>query len=221
MVQYAGSTKEGVWAPALTLYNYAVSGAVCSNSLTPRYLSSIGADFPDLAGYELPAFAADLHTERNGTRTPYYQPARTPANTVYSVWDGTNDVGVNALLTDSQVPGASLPAYVDCIYAQYDALYRAGGRFFVLMNLAPLYLAPLYANASEGGVGASGYWPDKPANLTAVYDQMRESVDTVNAIYAYRTPYEALVANRYPGARWALFDVNQLVSATRGRNGCG
>jgi hypothetical protein len=29
------STSE--WEPKLTLYNYAVSGAVCSNEITPRY----------------------------------------------------------------------------------------------------------------------------------------------------------------------------------------
>lgn len=34
----------------ISLYNYAVSGAVCSNNLTPRWFSAINADFPDLAG---------------------------------------------------------------------------------------------------------------------------------------------------------------------------
>jgi hypothetical protein len=37
------------------LYNYAVSGAVCSNQITPRTYASINASFPDIAGYELPA----------------------------------------------------------------------------------------------------------------------------------------------------------------------
>ena len=37
VVQYTGETSDsGRWDPALTLYNYAVSGAVCSNEITPR-----------------------------------------------------------------------------------------------------------------------------------------------------------------------------------------
>jgi len=37
VVQYTGKTSgSGQWNPALTLYNYAVSGAVCSNDITPR-----------------------------------------------------------------------------------------------------------------------------------------------------------------------------------------
>jgi phospholipase/lecithinase/hemolysin len=37
VVQYTGETSSsGEWDPALTLYNYAVSGAVCSNEITPR-----------------------------------------------------------------------------------------------------------------------------------------------------------------------------------------
>jgi phospholipase/lecithinase/hemolysin len=37
VVQYAGSNSTSEWEPKLTLYNYAVSGAVCSNEITPRY----------------------------------------------------------------------------------------------------------------------------------------------------------------------------------------
>lgn len=36
VVQYTGSTSDGEWTPGLTLYDYAVSGAVCSNNITPR-----------------------------------------------------------------------------------------------------------------------------------------------------------------------------------------
>lgn len=36
VVQYTGATDNGQWAPQMTLYNYAVSGAVCSNKITPR-----------------------------------------------------------------------------------------------------------------------------------------------------------------------------------------
>lgn len=36
VVQYTGSEQNGQWAPGLELYDYAVSGAVCSNEITPR-----------------------------------------------------------------------------------------------------------------------------------------------------------------------------------------
>jgi phospholipase/lecithinase/hemolysin len=39
VVQYTGSTTStGQWDPQMTLYDYAVSGAVCSNYITPRYV---------------------------------------------------------------------------------------------------------------------------------------------------------------------------------------
>jgi phospholipase/lecithinase/hemolysin len=40
VVQYTGSDADGDWVPSMTLYNYAVSGAVCSNYITPRYTST-------------------------------------------------------------------------------------------------------------------------------------------------------------------------------------
>ena len=36
VIQYTGTTVNGVWTPEMTLYDYAVSGAVCSNLITPR-----------------------------------------------------------------------------------------------------------------------------------------------------------------------------------------
>lgn len=39
VVQYTGRDINGQWMPSMTLYNYAVSGAVCSNYISPRYVS--------------------------------------------------------------------------------------------------------------------------------------------------------------------------------------
>lgn len=36
VIQYAGSNSATEWDPKMTLYDYAVSGAVCSNEITPR-----------------------------------------------------------------------------------------------------------------------------------------------------------------------------------------
>lgn len=87
----------------------------------------------------------------------------------------------------------------------------------MLFNNAPLWLAPLYANASEGGVGDNKYWADKPANLTAISLKMEEEVTSVNQIFNFQLPFEKLVANRYPGANFALYNVNQLVSRISSR----
>ena len=60
------------------IYNYAVSGAVCSNDLTPRYFSAIKADFPDIASYELPAYLLDsAYVQPNGSKILVDDPAST------------------------------------------------------------------------------------------------------------------------------------------------
>lgn len=110
-------------------------------------------------------------------------------NTVYAIWDGTNDLGYYTFVDDEEAPGATINDYVSCIFNQVDKLYAAGGRYFVLMNLAPLYINGEYGNYSFEGAGPNQYWPDKPtANLTAISERMRIQVTDANAIYQYRTP---------------------------------
>lgn len=162
--------------------------------------------------YEIPAYLADKATVRINTTTPYFSPSLTSTNAVYAMWIGTNDLGVYAFITDSQVPGKVLSDYTDCVYQAFDALYASGARVFVLMNTAPLNLAPLYANDTLHGVGDNQYWPDKPTNHTAIASIMHQETTGVNNIFKYQTPYENLVANRYPGASIALFDVWSLIS---------
>ena len=101
---------------------------------------------------------------------------------------------------------------MNCVYETIDELYKSGGRYFVLMNLAPLDLAPLYANASQNGVGPNHYWPDKPSNITAISEQMREYPTTLNTVYQYQTPFEVVIANRYPGSNFAVYDVHSLMT---------
>ncbi|EMC93212.1 carbohydrate esterase family 16 protein [Baudoinia panamericana UAMH 10762] len=190
------------------LYNYAVSGAVCSNSITPRWFSAINAPFPDIAGYELPAYLND---------SQYYYPNGTkfmnnPSDgTVYAIWIGTNDLGYAALIQDEQVAGTNITTYVDCVYDQLSRVYANGGRFFVILNVAPLNLAPEYGIPGQGGVGPNQYWPDKSGNLTEISERMLEQVVTVNSIYDYRTPFEVEIARRYPGASFAVFNVHDLM----------
>lgn len=81
-------------------FDYAVSGATCSNEIVSRYFDAIDKPFPSVVDDELPSFMADL-----GAQTLYKD--RTAENTVYALWIGTNDLGNDAFLTDSQAPGVS------------------------------------------------------------------------------------------------------------------
>ena len=164
-----------------------------------------------MVDYEIPAFIADKTALRNGTGEAYFATGLTPSNAVYTMWIGTNDLGVNAFLTNSQISGTVLSNYTDCIFGAFDSLYANGGRYFVLFNLAPLHLTPLYANDSQGGVGPVRAWPDKPSNHTAIAEQMQEYVTTLNKVYKYQLPFEVMLSARYPGSNFALFDVYSLV----------
>ncbi|KAI9654547.1 MAG: hypothetical protein M1821_006637 [Bathelium mastoideum] len=200
VVQYTG----------VNLYNYAVSGAVCSNDITPRTFASINAPFPAVQQYEIPAFIADSHYVENGTKF-----LDLPTDeTVYTIWIGTNDLGYDAFIQDSQINNTTLIDYIDCVFDAFDKLYANGGRYFVLQNVAPLFHAPLYALPSEGGLGPGPdqYWNYKPDNTTEISDRMLEQVVSVNTIYKYQLPFEVKLANRYPGAHFALYDVYSLIN---------
>ena len=124
---------------------------------------------------------------------------------------GTNDLGNDAFLTDSQVKNKTIVDYLDCVYSQLDALYKAGGRYFVLLNLAPLQLFPQYAPPERGGLSSTRYYPNKGPNITEVSYRMMEQVALVNDAYTTRTALHAKVTGRYPGANLALFNVYDLV----------
>ena len=214
MVQYTGANNP-TWTPSVTLYDYAVSGAVCSNTMIQRTIKGLNGQaflFPDVDGYEVPAFLADKSSNRNGTSTPYFQPPLTADNSVYTMWIGTNDLGSNAFLTNSQTPGDTIADYIDCVFAQLKRLYDAGARHFVLFNIAPLELAPMYSNSSVGaggGVQASDF---PGGNLTERAEKMKEEATGVNDVFEYRVPYESKISGDFDGASWALFDVYSLVS---------
>ncbi|KAJ9647254.1 hypothetical protein H2199_002241 [Coniosporium tulheliwenetii] len=214
VVQYTGDTVNGEWMPQMMLYNYAVGGAVCSNEITPRYVTTFNANFqfPSVLEYEVPTFLADKASVRINTTEPYFNPALTASNSVYSLWIGTNDLGVGAFLTNNQIRGKVLSDYTSCVYTVLDRLYTSGARNFVLFNNAPLQLAPLYANDTLNGTGPGQYWPNKPENHTQIAETMHEYTTSTNTIFRYQTPFEAIIARRYPGANFANFDVWQLMS---------
>ncbi|KAH9868877.1 hypothetical protein J1614_007952 [Plenodomus biglobosus] len=193
-----------------TLYNYAVSGAVCSNEVTPRNFAAINAPFPDIAGYEVPAFISDSKAlTSNGTK--FF--TGKASSTVYAIWIGTNDLGNDAFLTDSQVPGKTVSDYIDCVYDQVTRLYDNGARNFILMNLTPLDLIPQYASPEMNGLPATQFFANKPLfNASAIHGRMQQTVSALNQIYAYRTPFAALMSGDYHGAQFANFNVNKLMT---------
>jgi hypothetical protein len=185
-----------------------VSGAVCSNDITPRTFAAINAPFPAVEQYEIPAYVADSkYVYENGTKfldVPQDE-------TVYSIFIGTNDLGNYAFISDAQVAGTTIVNYTDCVFNAIQSIYDNGGRYFVLQNVAPLNLSPQYGLPGKGGLASTQYWPDKPSNITEISYKMLEYVSLVNAIFKYETPYLTEVVNRYPGAHIAVMNINGLV----------
>lgn len=144
------------------LYDYAVAGAVCDNNIVYRYLASVFGPFPDVV-YEVNAFIADVKYINESTKTNTLYTDRRSDNTVYSIWIGTNDLGEGAFLTDSSNNGTTIVDYVDCVYDRLDSVYKTGGRYFVIMNNAPLQLSPLYGMPGLDGtvIDSNKYWPNK------------------------------------------------------------
>ncbi|KAL4920686.1 hypothetical protein BDW62DRAFT_176048 [Aspergillus aurantiobrunneus] len=209
---YSGGYNWGHFASEianLTRFNYAVSGAVCSNEITPRTYAPIDAPYPSVLEYEVPAYIADSeYIDPSGNKFMNIE----QHETVYALWIGTNDIGNDAFLTDSQVKGTVIPDYIECVYKVLDEVYANGGRYFVIMNLAPLQLAPQYATPENGGLASTSGYPDKGPNITEISYRMWESVVTTNDVFRYKTPYETLIARRYPGAQLAVMDMYGLIS---------
>jgi hypothetical protein len=158
---------------------------------------------------EIPNFEDDLaYKLPNGTKFLDF----TPENTVYGIWIGTNDLGAMGLLARPDGP-SQVPAYTECVYEVFDKLYASGARKFILMNVIPLNILPMYTLPK--GQGADGLYPNKPATeegLKAANTKLKDMVDASNA--AYVTKSKAAFKGekpRYPGAEIALFDVHKMV----------
>jgi hypothetical protein len=117
----------------LSLNNFAISGATCNNASTPRF-------YPDVAHNELGAYynftqgkAAvlppffDLHPNRSTTFRA--------DETLYSLWIGTNDVGVGELITGQAAPGVSIVNTSQCAVDWISTLYKSGARKFLFQNV--------------------------------------------------------------------------------------
>jgi hypothetical protein len=181
-----------------------MSGASCTTKVSGRVMATVMEQ-------EVPNFEDDLaYKLPNGTKFLDF----TPENTVYGIWIGTNDLGAMGLL--ARADGASkVPAYTECVYEVFDKIYAAGGRKFILMNVIPLNLAPMYTIPK--GQGADGLYPGKPATeegLKAANAKLKDLVDTSNAAFVTKSRDAFKGAKpRYPGAEIALYDVHKMVSS--------
>jgi phospholipase/lecithinase/hemolysin len=109
----------------LKLFDYARSGATCSNALTPRAYPAVTED-------ELPAYWNDAS---NGTLGDIDY-----STTLYSIWIGTNDVGAGCLLTGDQTPGVSIIDTTYCVIQWMRSLYEQGARNFIVQNVSPFHI---------------------------------------------------------------------------------
>ncbi|KAJ6620442.1 GDSL lipase/esterase [Mycena sp. CBHHK59/15] len=129
-----------------TIWNYATGGAVCSNQLTPLYSE------PDVIGGQAAWFVQD-HVLNNGTI--HQKLDMDPSEFVVIIFIGTNDLGINSFITDSQNPLLSLPDVAGCQLQAIRNLHALGARRFIVNSLIPLQLTRLYSNSSAPTI----YWP--------------------------------------------------------------
>lgn len=200
------STGGKLWArfaaesTGVTLYNYAVFGASCSNNLTPRFFPLINQNFPSINDYELPAFKADF---------PKHSSSLDLDETLFTIWIGTNDIGAEEII--SGLPNVGLTNYTNCVFNTMTELYEYGARNFALLNLPPLERAPLYSPPPPGQpVEPSRIWPNRPDNLTDISTRMRDLTQGGNEIYKYRIPFE-FTAGSLKEANVAIVDAYGLV----------
>ncbi|KAG8833908.1 hypothetical protein FRC17_009867 [Serendipita sp. 399] len=166
----------------VTLYDYARSGATCSNALTPRIYGGVTED-------ELPVYFQQVS---NGTIHI------NPDKTVYTIWIGTNDVGAGCLLTGDQAPGVSIVDTTACVMNWVKTLHQRGAKNFIIQNMVPLYRIPMYqANAYP-----TKYWT-LAKNATEWNAAMQQLVKGGNALSKLML---ADLAPSLPKARIALFD---------------
>lgn len=180
------------------LHNFAVSGAICTDAYWPSYSTSRSRQIQD----QLPAWLSSAESTHLSADT-----------TVYSNWIGTNDLGVDGFLIGGENDGTNITTFIECNWQVWDTVYANGGRYFVILNEAPLQFTPMYAAVDEGGIEVTHYWRNKTDyNTHEMSRHMMEYTLLVNQAFAYGLPYQLLIANRWPGATVVLYDVHQLLT---------
>ncbi|OCH85022.1 GDSL lipase/acylhydrolase [Obba rivulosa] len=179
----------------LTLYPFARSGATCSQTLTPRI-------FPAIFESQLPTYFAEV--ANHSISVP-------PEETVYTLWIGTNDVGVGEIIDGQQNPGVTLVNTVQCKMDWITTLYNSGARNFVMQNASGdmlnlqdviLYQADSYPNR---------YWTAE-RNTSEWHIFMTELVASANKLTELMLNG---LAPTLPGTHIGLFDSYKLFTDIR------
>ena len=100
------------------LFPFAKSGATCSNNITHTTQSVFDV--------QLPLYFAE---KANGSLK------LDPAETMYTLWIGTNDIGRDALLTGGGAPGVTVVDTTACAVSWITTLYKSGARNFIFQNV--------------------------------------------------------------------------------------
>ncbi|KAG8716769.1 hypothetical protein FRC08_008824, partial [Ceratobasidium sp. 394] len=187
---YIGSYSNNTVA----VYDFARSGGTCSNKITPR-------PFPSVMESQIPQYNANVTTKRNSpTDTTYiispngtYVPLASK-DTLYSIWIGTNNVGSSALLTDP-LKDVSIVNMTVCVFDWVKSLYDQGVRNFLIQNMIPLYLIPMYSTTRY----MTKFW-NQPHNQSEWAILMAELVRSGNELQALWTKY--IAPSQFPGARF-------------------
>ncbi|TBU30115.1 GDSL lipase/acylhydrolase [Dichomitus squalens] len=169
------------------LFPFAKSGATCSNNLISR-------SAPSVFESQLPSYFA---AKANGSLAQLK-----PEDTIYTLWIGTNDVGVGELLTGGQTPGVTVVDTVTCAVNWVKTMYDSGARNFIFQNMIPLETTPLYSANSW----PSRYWTTQ-RNTTEWSIFMKELTTSGNTIA--KLQLQALAPTLH-GAHIGLFDSHSL-----------
>ncbi|KAL4254644.1 SGNH hydrolase superfamily protein [Abortiporus biennis] len=186
-----GGTAWPVYAARdghFNLFSFAKSGATCSNNIT-------SVPFPSVFESQLPLYFAEVS---NGSIH------LNPEETIYTLWIGTNDVGVRGLLTGEQAKGVSIVDTVSCAVNWIRVLYQAGARNFLFQNMIPLDRTILYSADSY----PNRFWTAE-RNTTEWNVFMSELVAAGNELQKLMLQN---LAPTLPGAHVGLFDSHGLIS---------
>ncbi|KAL2851123.1 hypothetical protein BJY01DRAFT_245063 [Aspergillus pseudoustus] len=193
--------------------NYAISGSTCSHEVVHRDTASFGAPpefqltFAAVRETQIPAFLADLHFEKE----LYAGGARTPENTVYTLWVGGNDFGIGGFINGQNKNGTTLTDLVHCNWDVFDDIYAVGGRRFVFFGTQALQHAPLYLPEDILPIDPESSWDHISTFGIPDYNaKMREYTTSVNTMLQYGLPFQGLSA-RWPGATVSFFDAHRLL----------
>ncbi|KAJ8522310.1 hypothetical protein ONZ45_g1074 [Pleurotus djamor] len=126
---------DGPDAQSWPIYAQMLSGAKLHPFAKAAATCSVNITFPSRSvfEYQLPSYFNETSSGRL---------VLDPEKTVYTLWIGTNDVGVMSLLTGKS--NASVVDVINCSTNWVQTLYDSGARYFIFQNMIPLQLAPMY-----------------------------------------------------------------------------